>query len=83
MVLNGRLLDGEKIGVRVGRVINQYKMAKHFELDISYGQFTFRINTQSVDIEAALDGSYVIGPICQTIRSARTMPFAIIRISAR
>jgi hypothetical protein len=30
MVANGRLKDKEKIGVRVGRVLNKYKMAKHF-----------------------------------------------------
>ena len=60
MVINGRLKDGEKIGVRVGRVINKYKMAKHFELAIDDGHFAFQLNPSSVDEEAALDGLYVI-----------------------
>ena len=33
-VAKGRLKGQDDIGVRVGRVINQYKMAKHFLLDI-------------------------------------------------
>jgi len=60
IVANGRLKDAEKIGVRVGRVINQYKVAKHFVLEIETGRFAFRIDEQHVAQEAALDGLYVI-----------------------
>lgn len=60
MVTHGRLKDPDKIGVRVGRVINQYKMAKHLVLEISATQFAFHINQESVAAEAALDGLYVI-----------------------
>ena len=60
MVANGHLKDADKIGVRVGRVINKYKMAKHLVLDISDTQFTFHINEEAVAAEAALDGLYVI-----------------------
>ncbi len=60
MVTHGRLKDPDKIGVRVGRVINQYKMAKHLVLEISATQFAFHINEESVAAEAALDGLYVI-----------------------
>ncbi|MBK1700486.1 transposase [Thiococcus pfennigii] len=60
MVANGRLKDPEKIGVRAGRVINQYKVAKHFVLEIEAGRFAFRIDEQHVAEEAALDGLYVI-----------------------
>jgi len=56
----GRLVEGGKIGVRVGRVINKYKMAKHFELDISDGQLAFHIDEDSVREESSLDGLYVI-----------------------
>lgn len=59
-VANGRLKDADQIGVRVGKVINQYKMAKHFELDIQDGHFRFQINDTQVAEEAALDGLYVI-----------------------
>jgi len=60
MVANGRLKDADKIGVRVGKVVDKYKMSKHMELDIQDGQFSFQINAAKVAEEAALDGLYVI-----------------------
>lgn len=60
MVARGKLKGREKIGVRVGRVVNQYKVAKHFELDIQDDRFTFRLLPDRVASEAALDGLYVI-----------------------
>uniref|UniRef100_UPI0025E741FF IS1634 family transposase n=1 Tax=uncultured Thiodictyon sp. TaxID=1846217 RepID=UPI0025E741FF len=60
MVANGHLKDSDKIGVRVVRVINKYKMAKHLVLDITDTQFAFHINEEAVAAEAALDGLYVI-----------------------
>jgi len=49
-----------EIGSRVGRVINQYKVAKHFRVTITDATFTFAIRTDRVATEAALDGIYVI-----------------------
>ena len=60
MVQAGRLKAADKIGVRVGRVINKYKVAKHFQLEIEAGRFEFRIDADKVAAEAALDGLYVI-----------------------
>ncbi len=60
MVARGTLKEADKIGVRVGRVINQYKMAKHFKLEIADDQFSFEIDEEKVNAEAALDGIYVI-----------------------
>lgn len=60
MVARGYLKDAEKIGVRVGRVINHYKMAKHFRLEIADQQLGFEIDAEKVGAEAALDGIYVI-----------------------
>jgi hypothetical protein len=60
MVLSGRLEGRDKIGVRVGKVINKYKVAKHFDLDIKDHSFGFKVNEQCVAAEAALDGLYVI-----------------------
>ena len=60
MVAHGRLKDEGKIGVRVGRVLNKYKMAKHFVLDMGPDQFRFHIDEEKVAEEAALDGLYVI-----------------------
>jgi transposase len=59
-VAAGRLKGQDKIGVRVGRVVNQYKVAKHFTLDIGDTAFRFWRNAGSISAEAALDGLYVI-----------------------
>jgi hypothetical protein len=60
MVAHGRLRGRDKIGVRVGRVVNKYKVAKHFLLDIADDAFTFERNGAAITAEAALDGLYVI-----------------------
>ena len=60
MVIGGRLEGRDKIGVRVGKVINKYKVSKHFDLDIMDHAFGFKVNEQRVAAEAALDGLYVI-----------------------
>ena len=60
MVARGKLKAKDKIGVRVGRVVNKYKVAKHFELKISKGRFSYRFLEEKVAAEAALDGLYVI-----------------------
>lgn len=59
-VQNGRLLGKAKIGVCVGRVVNQYKVAKHFELTIEENRFDFALRQEQIAAEAALDGIYVI-----------------------
>jgi hypothetical protein len=59
-VERGRLVGSDKIGVRVGRVINKYKMAKHFELDIQNDHFGFQRKHEAITAEAALDGLYVV-----------------------
>jgi transposase len=56
----GRLHGKAEIGVRVGRVVNKYKMAKHFMLHIEDDSFDFEVDQAKVDAEAALDGLYVI-----------------------
>ena len=56
----GRLADAGKIGIRVGKVIGRYKMAKHYTLTITDDTFSYQRNTQAITAEAALDGLYVI-----------------------
>ena len=56
----GRLSGAGKIGVRIGRVIGKYKMAKHYTLTITDATFTFSRDQGEIDAEAALDGLYVI-----------------------
>ncbi len=56
----GRLHGQDEIGVRVGKVINKYKVGKHFKLDIRDNDFSFEINHDKVKKEATLDGIYII-----------------------
>ena len=55
-----KLAGRDEIGLRVGKVINQYKMAKHFELTIGDNAFTFARQRDAIAAEAALDGIYII-----------------------
>jgi transposase len=50
----------DAIGLRVGRVLGRFKMAKHFEIKIEDRSFQYRRNEQGVAQEAALDGIYVV-----------------------
>ena len=61
-----RSADAGKIGQRAGRVINKYKVAKHFETEITDGSFTYRRKTDQITAEAALDGLYVLRTTCPT-----------------
>ncbi len=56
----GRLAGADEIGLRVGKVVNQYKVAKHFELAIGEQGFSFARKQDAIAAEAALDGIYII-----------------------
>jgi hypothetical protein len=56
----GKLGGADAIGLRVGKVINQYKVAKHFALSIGEQTFSFARKSDSIAAEAALDGVYII-----------------------
>jgi transposase len=60
MVKRGTLKGEDAIGVRVGKVVNKYKVAKHFDLTIREAAFNFQINDQRVADEATLDGIYIV-----------------------
>jgi hypothetical protein len=54
-------LRGEQtIALRVGRGIDRFNVAKHFELTITDTTFAFRRKADSIATESALDGLYVI-----------------------
>jgi transposase len=56
----GKLAGADAIGLRVGKVIDQYKVAKHFAVEIGERSFTFTRKADSIAAEAALDGLYII-----------------------
>jgi hypothetical protein len=49
-----------KIGLRVGRLIQRFKMAKHFILEIADEAFSWKRHETKIAQEAALDGMYVV-----------------------
>src|ERR1700686_453633 len=55
-----RLAKSGQIGVRIGRVVNKYKVAKHFALTIENKHFDFQIHQDQVATDATLDGVYVL-----------------------
>jgi Transposase DDE domain len=60
LVERGRLVGADKIGLRVGKVVGRYKMAKHFELHITDTTFAYTRRATQIAAEAALDGIYII-----------------------
>ena len=56
----GRLQGPDAIGIAVGKVVNKYKMAKHFTIRIGGQSLSYQRDQARIDAEAVLDGIYVI-----------------------
>ena len=56
----GPLQKAAEIGVRAGKIINHYKMAKHFTLTIRDQGLEWARNRDAIQKEELLDGIYVI-----------------------
>jgi hypothetical protein len=59
-VAAGRLAGADKIGVAVGKVINKYKVGKHFHYTITNTSLAIQRRHDQIAAEAALDGIYVL-----------------------
>ena len=59
-VAAGRLAGADQIGLKIGKVIDKYKMAKHLHLTITDTTVTLTRNHDRITAEAALDGIYVL-----------------------
>ncbi len=53
-------LEKGEIGVKAGRILGQYKMAKHYELEMGDGRFQWKRREENIRREQELDGIYVI-----------------------
>ncbi|MEO6325270.1 MAG: IS1634 family transposase [Thermoanaerobaculia bacterium] len=60
MVWRGKLKGKDAIGVRIGKVIDKYKVSKHLVLDIREDGFDFHLDEEKISLEAGLDGIYVV-----------------------
>lgn len=67
-VAAGKLAGADKIGVAVGKMVNRYKVSKHFELTITDDSLTFTRKIDNIAAEAALDGLYIIRTSVQAQR---------------
>ncbi len=53
-------MTADEIGVKVGKIINRYKVGKHFELTIEDDLLGFKRNAESVARETQVDGIYIV-----------------------
>ncbi len=65
-----------EIGLRVGKVLGRFKVAKHFRLTITDAAFTYERDAARIAEEAALDGIYVLRT---TVPADRLDPEATVR----
>ena len=59
-VRSGRLKGRDEIALRLGKVLNRFKMEKHFVTDIADDRLVVVRDEDSIKAEAALDGIYVL-----------------------
>jgi hypothetical protein len=62
-------LTAAEIGVKAGRIVNKYKVGKHFALEIADGRLAWSRKQANIDREMALDGIYVV----RTSEDAQTL----------
>ena len=55
-----RKSTGEKIGARVGRILQQYKMGKFVHWEVQDGKLKWHFDEEKIAAELLLDGCYVI-----------------------
>jgi hypothetical protein len=56
----GKLAGASQIGVAAGKIINRYKMGKHFDVEITDTSLAITRKQDQIGAEAALDGFYVL-----------------------
>jgi hypothetical protein len=53
-------LSEKAIALRVGRLLERSKVAKHFECEIEAGRFSWRRNQEAIEREGEMDGIYIL-----------------------
>ncbi len=56
----GKLVGADEIGVRMGKIVNPYKVAKHLALSITDTTLAWIRKADSIQTEAAPDGLYIV-----------------------
>jgi len=55
----------KEIGMAVGKIINKYKVAKHFKLMVTEDFISWQRKAEAIESEARLDGFYIIRTIVE------------------
>lgn len=55
-----KISPAEKIGARVGRVLQRYKMGKFVQWSVKRGTLKWQFNQEKIDAEERFDGCYII-----------------------
>ena len=53
-------MTAQEIGLKAGKLVDRFKVAKHLVLSIEDGQFDYARNEESIRREAELDGIYIV-----------------------
>jgi hypothetical protein len=59
-VATGNLTGADRIGLKVGEVLNKYRVGKHFEVHITDTSLAITRRQEQIDAEAAGDGIYML-----------------------
>ena len=62
-------MTADEIGVKVGKIINRFRVGKHFDWTVEGNLFRFERNEESIGREAQTDGFYIV----RTSESADTL----------
>lgn len=55
-----KILTKDEIGLKIGKVLNRYKVGKHFKVEIGDGKFSYSRHETGILRESELDGIYVV-----------------------
>lgn len=72
----------DKIGLRAGKVLGRFKVAKHFRLTITDTGFTYERRQERIEQEAKVDGIYIIRTsVEEPVLSAEKVVYSYKRLS--
>jgi hypothetical protein len=73
----GQLQGKDAIGVRVGKVVNKYKVSKHFVLHITDDSFRFEVNQETVDAEQMVRSYKLLSNVEHAFRCLKSVDLMV------
>jgi transposase len=59
-VSSGKIKGKDKIGLAVGKCINNHKVGKHFTINVTDTSFNYHIEHDTIEVAKVIDGIYII-----------------------